>query len=922
MKSVLKLRRWMKILRRSRLFNPKYYLFSYPEVRYADIDPIKHFIKFGSSEGKNPSAEFDTLFYQEYYNDVKDANIPPLVHYILYGEKEGRLKNNHDLNIKIIKDSGFFDEEFYYHSYPEIKDVNLEPIEHYVKFGIHEGKKPNAYFDIQLYTNANPDVQILVKKDGLIHAFLHFIQKGYEEIKIGKRAFYIPNYYYDEKEYYNKNQDVKELADNKQITCFEHYIKTGCYEILTGKRFCEKRNTEYEINKFKEDFLSEVIDPKQLEIAQQKDIVVPIYDNVKVSIIIPAYNQAVYTYNTIQSIINSNPKTSLEIIVMDDNSTQIEARELQVKVKNITFIENNENLGFLENCNKGADYANGEYILFLNNDVYVLEHWLDELVSLIESQDNIGMVGSKLVFPDGSLQEAGGIIWDDASGWNYGRSDSPMKSEYNYVKEVDYISGASIMIKKALWETIGGFDSQYAPAYYEDADIAFEVRKHHQKVLFQPKSLLVHFEGISNGTDVNSGTKKYQVINKNKFYNKWKDILDNNNFKNAEDVFLARDKSKSKKHIVVIDHYVPEFDKDAGSRTMYQYLLEFVELGFHVTFVPDNFYANQPYTYQLENSGVEVLYGVSVANMGFENWYENNTKYIDMVYLLRPHIAIKYIDIIKKYNDHAKIIYNGVDFHYLRLEREYELKREQHILAESKKYKEIEFKIFQEVDQVLTISEFEKNVFEKEFPEHQITVIPTYIYEQPFPLSHNSNFSSRSGIMFVGGFLHTPNKDGLLWFVKNHWPEIKRKNDDIVLNIVGSNAPEEIECLNEDPRINVLGFVSDETLNKLYDSIRLVIAPLTYGAGVKGKVIESIAQGVPIITTDIASEGILSANQSKLRILENVISDSLFSEHVLKIYSNEREWISIRKQQIQYSKNHFSKQAAKDIIKSVFKGRK
>src|SRR5699024_4776423 len=153
-------------------------------------------------------------------------------------------------------------------------------------------------------------------------------------------------------------------------------------------------------------------------------------------------------------------------------------------------------------------------ILFLNNDTQVTEGWLSSLVKLIESDSTIGMVGSKLVYPDGRLQEAGGIIWSDGSGWNYGRMDDPDKPEYNYVKDVDYISGASIMIRRELWEQIGGFDVRYTPAYCEDADLAFEVRKAGYRVVYQPLSKVIHFEGVSNGTDVNgTGLKRYQVEN-------------------------------------------------------------------------------------------------------------------------------------------------------------------------------------------------------------------------------------------------------------------------------------------------------------------------------------------------------------------------------------------------------------------------
>ena len=247
-------------------------------------------------------------------------------------------------------------------------------------------------------------------------------------------------------------------------------------------------------------FVFEQVDLTQTEFEKLK---LPVCDEPLVSIIIPVYNQFHCTYNCIKSIINHTRGLNYEVIIADDVSTD-KTREIENIVENVKVIHNKKNLGFLLNCNNAAKFAKGKYIHFLNNDTYVQRGWLSSLLELIENNPKIGLVGSKLVYPTGKLQEAGGIFWKDASAWNYGREKSPAAAEFNYVKEVDYISGASILISKSLWDEIGGFDTRFVPAYYEDSDLAFEVRKKGYTVVYQPESVVVHFEGMSNGVDTST----------------------------------------------------------------------------------------------------------------------------------------------------------------------------------------------------------------------------------------------------------------------------------------------------------------------------------------------------------------------------------------------------------------------------------
>ena len=570
-----------------------------------------------------------------------------------------------------------------------------------------------------------------------------------------------------------------------------------------------------------------------------------------VTIVIPVYNQFDYTYHCLESILKHSGDVSYEVLLADDCSTDL-TREMGKAISGIRIVRNQENLRFLLNCNNAAAQARGRYILFLNNDTQVQADWLRPLVELMEGDPTVGLTGSKLVYSDGHLQEAGGIFWNDASAWNYGHMQNPEDPEYNYVKEVDYISGAAIMVRRSLWEEIGGFDPRYAPAYYEDPDLAFEVRRHGYRVVYQPLSVVVHFEGISNGTDVSAGQKAYQAVNQEKFYEKWKDVLEKEHFPNGEDVFLAKDRSRNKKHILVVDHYVPHYDKDAGGKCTYMYLLLFVRMGFKVTFIGDNFYKHEPYTTDLNQHGIEVLYG----NYYFNNWKEwlaDNLHYFDYVYLQRPHISIKYIDLVKRHG-RAKVFYFAHDLHHIREYREYMLTHDEERLKSSERWKKIEHELFEKADVGHVVGSYEQGIMQEAFPGKPIRNIPLYIYED-MPTGVNKDFRERHGLLYVGGFGHPPNIDAVLWFGKEVFPKILERHPDMRWHVVGGKVPVEIQDMASD-NVIIEGFLPDEGLHALYRECRMAVVPLRVGAGVKGKVVEAAYFQIPLVTTTIGAEGL------------------------------------------------------------------
>jgi GT2 family glycosyltransferase len=254
------------------------------------------------------------------------------------------------------------------------------------------------------------------------------------------------------------------------------------------------------------------------------EVSLPTSETPLVSVIIPSYGKAWLILQCLQSIADNPPSVPFEVIVADDASGDPDVARLK-NVSGLRLEANQTNLGFVRTCNRTGEVAKGDYLFFLNDDTLVTKHWLEPLLTVFNTRPDAGMVGSKLFFADGGLQEAGGIIWKDGSAWNYGRSDDPEKPEYNYVREVDYISGCAILIRRQLWRQLGGFDELFVPVYCEDSDLAFRVRAAGKKVYCCPFSVIVHLEGATNGTDLKSGLKAHQVINTEKFRERWRATL-------------------------------------------------------------------------------------------------------------------------------------------------------------------------------------------------------------------------------------------------------------------------------------------------------------------------------------------------------------------------------------------------------------
>ena len=624
----------------------------------------------------------------------------------------------------------------------------------------------------------------------------------------------------------------------------------------------------------------------------------------RASIVIPVFNHFAHTLACLRALADHPPSVSCEIIVVDDGSSDDTQRALQ-QIDGVRYYRRAENGGFIAACNDGAQLARGDCLAFLNNDTVPQPGWLDALLQTFDEHPDAGLVGAQLLYPDGRLQEAGGIVFADGSGWNYGRHESPDDPRFAYMRDVDYISGAAIAIPRALFVQVGGFDLRYSPAYYEDTDLAFAVRALGKRVLYQPAARVVHDEGTTSGTDINSGTKSCQARNRERFATHRHAALQMQLPPEAlpSPALLHR----HQRQILVIDALTPQPDHDSGSLRLVNLMRMLLEGGAHVVFLPSNREHAGHYTQALQAMGVEAWHAPFAARA--PAWLREHGARFDSILVCRHYIASEFLPLLRQHAPQARIMFDSIDLHYLRERRAAELTGDARLLRAAIHTRELELGVIARADVTLVVSDEERALLAQDAPQARVEVLSN-LHRIAGP---GLPFAQRQDLVFVGGFRHPPNVDAVRWFVEAIFPLLRVQLPQIRFHCIGSHLTAKIAELAQHDGVVVHGHVPDIT--PYMDGCRIAIAPLRYGAGVKGKINLSMAHGQPVVATSCAIEGMHLRDG-----LDVLVGDDAetFATRLVLAYHDPDLWQKLSQNGLDNVARHFSIDAARATVQELF----
>lgn len=610
----------------------------------------------------------------------------------------------------------------------------------------------------------------------------------------------------------------------------------------------------------------------------------PASDAPRASLLILAWRNARLLARCLRSLAGSTADSMAYEVVILLNGASAEVDDyVSRQVRGATVLRSEVNLGFAAGCNRARASARGEFLVLLNDDVEVEAGWLEALVETAAAHPAAAAVGSRVLFPDGTLQEAGCVVWDDGSTAPVGRGVAAEARAYEHLRQVDYCSACALLVRARCWDEAGGMDAEYFPAYYEDTDLCLAMQERGFTILYEPRAVVRHVESAS--TDAHLKLFLFHRSQR-RFKEKWAHRLDRYERANPTSsasveraILRARGVST---RVLVVDDRLPEPALGSGFARMRRALVELARAGCAVTLHPTDTAAGDRES--VRRLGVDIFTGDLASHL------DRPEVLYDVVVISRPHNFERYAESIRRCQPQAALLYDAEALFFRRFVRRAELTPDAavraRIIAAARSLEETETAIARESDHIVCVSKAEARWFIAR-GSRSTGVIHPIDYDAELT---TETFVNRSGLLFVAGWLagvNSPNADGLLWFLREVFPAVQRHVPDVRLTVTGDGVPiEVVEAAG--PSVEFAGRV--DPLRGAYRRARVAVAPVRFGSGVKLKVIEALQHGVPVVTTRIGAEGI-AADAQALPVADRA---DAFARLVASRLTDEATWTSHR----------------------------
>ncbi|WP_053080580.1 glycosyltransferase [Methylobacterium variabile] len=871
------------------LFDPAYYRARYGDITERVRDCLRHYAEHGAAEQRSTHPLFDAAWYGRAVGDLQ--GLDPLRHILRHGLAEGRdphplldlaflagqadPRPARDLLFDYLHrpacygldpHPAFVAEHYYAHTRGADRSVN--PLVHYLSVASAYGR-PNAVFDSNWYLDAYPDIFATGA-----NPLVHYVTYGYREGRNPSEAL-------DTAFYLRTNPDLRQTG----LDPVSHYLRHGRAEGRAPRPARHAAPGGGDGVREASDRLSRIRADSFLGAGLA--VRFPATAAPKVSIILVLFNKAHLTLDCVRSIAETIDAAACPYeVILFDNASRDGTGTLLDRIENATILRSPENLGFLRAVNAAAAQARGESLLLLNNDTILLPGSVAAAERVLSGEPGVGAVGGKLILPSGRLQEAGSIVWSDGSCVGYARDADPDAFEANFRRDVDYCSGAFLMLKRALFRDLGGFDEAYAPAYYEETDLCTRIRERGLRIVYDPFVALVHVEFGSAAPDGRQEAASLQGAHRAVFAARHAETLAGQHPPDLSNLLAARSSPPGAPRILYIDNKVPHPTLGAGYPRARTILNLLAGLGAEVTLLPTDD-AGEPW-HQVRQAlapTIEVAFGY--AAHAIYDFLKARHDHYDAILVSRPHNMERIKRILETNPDVLERPLLWYDAEAIVSSREIGRRAVLGDPVSEEAGREMvaaELAVAAPADLVICVSDQEAAAFRAAGKE---TVRIGHVLA---PEPGERPFGERRDLLFVGGFPDetSPNTDSIVWFIDHVLPLVRARLPECRLILAGENRSELIRARLDD-RVVCLGRVDD--LRPVYDRARLFVAPTRFAAGIPHKVHEAAAAGLPVVATPLLA-GQLGWSNGRELMVGGTAED--FAEACLALSRDEALWERLR----------------------------